>query len=350
MSAPTRMRAAVLHGKQDVRVEEVDIPRLEPGDVLIRTEVALTCGTDLKVYRRGYHARMIVPPALFGHEASGTIEALGEGVSGWQKGDRVMAANSAPCGDCEFCREGRPSLCDDLLFWNGAYAQFTRLPARVVAKNLLRVPDGLSFARAAMAEPLACVVRGIEAAELGPGRSVAVIGVGAIGLMFVALARARGCHVVAAGRRPGRLAKAREMGAVATVSAEAGGLVSQLLPLSPGGRGFHLVVEAAGQAETAEAALRVVRKGGMVNFFAGCPAGTEIRVDAPRVHYEELRLTATFHHTPDSVRSALALIAAGRIDPDRFISAREPLERLPARLAEMTQGSDDLKIAVLPWA
>jgi L-iditol 2-dehydrogenase len=343
------MRAAVLHGKQDVRVEVVDVPLLEPGEVLIRTQVALTCGTDLKVYRRGYHARMIVPPALFGHEAAGSIEMVGEGVTGWAPGDRVVAANSAPCGECEFCREHRPGLCDDLLFWNGAYAQFTRLPARVVCKNLLRIPEGLSFARAAMVEPLACVVRGIEAADLGPGRSVAVIGVGGIGLMFIALARARGCYVVAAGRRPARLAMAREMGAAATVSAEAGGLVSQLLPLSPDERGFHLVVEAAGQAETAEAALRVVRKGGMVNFFAGCPAGTEIRVDAPRVHYEELQLTATFHHTPESVRSALALIAEGQIDPDRFISTRGPLDRLPSLLAEMTQGSDDLKAAVLPW-
>lgn len=345
-----RMQAAVLHGKQDVRLEQVDVPRLEPGDVLIRTEVALTCGTDLKVYRRGYHARMIVPPALFGHEAAGIVEAVGEGVGDWTPGDRVVAANSAPCGECEFCRERRPSLCDDLLFWNGAYAQFTRLPARVVRTNLLRIPEGVSFARAAMLEPLACVVRGCEAAELGPGRSVAVIGVGGIGLMFIALARARGCHVVAAGRRAARLAKAREMGAEVTVSSDAGGLVSQLLPLSPGERGFHLVVEAAGQAETAEAAMRVVRKGGMVNFFAGCPAGTEIRVDAPRVHYEELKLTATFHHTPESVRSALALIAEGHIDPDRFISRREPLDRLPALLAEMAKGSDDLKAAVLPWS
>jgi len=344
------MQAAVLYGKGDVRVEQVDIPRLEPGDVLIRTEVALTCGTDLKVYRRGYHARMIVPPALFGHEAAGVVEAVGEDVRDWSPGDRVVAANSAPCGECEFCLEGRPSLCDDLLFWNGAYAQFTRLPARVVRQNLLRVPAGLSFAKAAMVEPLACVLRGIETAELGPRHCVAVIGVGGIGLMFIALARARGCRVVAAGRRAARLGKAREMGAEVTVSSEAGGLVSQLLPLSPGERGFHFVVEAAGQAETAEAALRVVRKGGMVNFFAGCPAGTEVRMDAPRVHYEELRLTATFHHTPDSVRRALALIAEGKIDPEHFISRREPLERLPALLGEMARGSDDLKAAVLPWS
>lgn len=347
MSVPKRMKAAVLHGKEDVRVEDVEVPALEPGDVLIKTDTALTCGTDLKVYRRGYHARMIVPPALFGHEAAGTIVALGDGVDDWFEGDRVVAANSAPCGDCEYCRERRPSLCEDLLFWNGAYAEYTRIPARVVRKNLLVVPKALSFERAAMVEPLACVVRGIEAANLGPGRTVAVIGVGGIGLMFVALARAKGCHVVAAGRNPERLARAKAMGADAVVSGERG-LVSQLLPLSPGEKGFHLVVEAAGQAETAEAAMRVVRKGGMVNFFAGCPAGTEVRVDVARVHYEELALTATFHHTPESIREAFGLIQSGAIDPERFISAREPLDRLPALLAELAHGGDGLKVAVKP--
>lgn len=342
------MRAAVLHGMQDVRVEEVDVPSLEPGDVLVRTQVALTCGTDVKVYRRGYHARMIVPPALFGHEIAGTIEEVGQGVTGFAAGDRVTAANSAPCGLCEYCRKGRESLCDDLLFWNGAYAEFTLIPARVVGRNLLHVPDDVSLEKAAMVEPLACVVRGIEGAGIGPGQSVAVIGVGSVGLMFVALAKKHGAHIVAAGRRPGRLERASSMGAFATVSGDAGDLAEQLLALSPGGKGFHVVIEAAGAAETARAAVRVVRKGGIVNFFAGCPAGTEVVVDAPRVHYEEIQLTATFHHTPRSVRGALSLIARGEIDPAQFISARQPLARLPEVLAEMAGGADSLKTAIVP--
>jgi L-iditol 2-dehydrogenase len=342
------MKAAVLHGKEDVRVEEVDVPALGPGDVLVKTAVALTCGTDLKVYRRGYHARMIVPPALFGHEMAGGVAALGGDVRGWSVGDRVVAANSAPCGVCEYCRERRPSLCEDLLFWNGAYAEYVRIPARVVEKNLLRVPEGVPLEKAAMVEPLACVVRAVEAAGLGPGRSVAVLGSGGIGLMFVVLARARGCHVVVAGRRRSRLEKALALGAEAVVSSEERGLVSQLLPLSPGEKGFHFVVEAAGQAETAEAALRVVRKGGTVNLFAGCPAGTEVRLDAPRVHYEELALTATFHHTPESIRQALGLIQSGQVDPAQFISSREPLDRVPAVLAELARGGDALKVAIAP--
>ena len=118
------MKAAVLHGREDVRVESVPRPRPGPGEVLLRNRVALTCGTDLKVFRRGYHARMIVPPALFGHELAGEVEELGEGVSGLAPGTPVVIANSAPCGACEFCRAGRQSLCDDLLFWNGVQQRF----------------------------------------------------------------------------------------------------------------------------------------------------------------------------------------------------------------------------------
>ncbi len=339
------MRAAVLHGKEDVRVEEVDVPRLEPGDVLLRTRVALTCGTDLKVYRRGYHARMIVPPALFGHELAGEVAGVGDAVSAFRLGDRVVAANSAPCGRCEFCVAGRESLCDDLLFWNGAYAEFVRIPARVAARNLLAIPDGVPDHKAAAVEPLACVLRG--AASIRMHDAVAVLGTGGIGLMFVALAKSRGASVVAVGRKPEKLARARSLGADASVMADEN-LVPKLMSASPSGRGFHVVVEAAGQPSVSQAALEIVRKGGSVNLFAGCPSGTELRLDAARVHYEEITVTATFHHTPAVVREALALIASGGFDPGVLISGEAPLEELPDVLAGMARGGDALKTAIVP--
>jgi hypothetical protein len=172
------MKAAVLYGREDVRIEQVEVPALEPGDVLLRTRVALTCGTDAKVFRRGYHAKMIVPPAVFGHEMAGIVEEVAPGVESFEPGMAVVAANSAPCGDCYYCRHEMPSLCDDLLFWNGAYAEFARIPARVVKKNLLRLDEGLEFREAAMVEPLACVIRGVEESWIGRGQSVAVIGTG----------------------------------------------------------------------------------------------------------------------------------------------------------------------------
>src|SRR5260221_2691230 len=235
------MKAAVLYGREDVRIERVDIPALGPGDLLLRSKVALTCGTDVKVFSRGYHARMIVPPALFGHEVAGVVETVGPEVEGVLPGTPVVVANSAPCRRCHFCRHDMPSLCDDLLFWNGAYAEFTKIPARVVRHNLVPLEGGVTFREAAMVEPLACVVRGFEDSWIGRGQSVVVIGAGAIGLMFLVLARERGAPVTVVGRNPRRPEKARDLGAEATPEApRTGDLAEKLLDRAPGRPGAYV--------------------------------------------------------------------------------------------------------------
>ena len=343
------MKAAVLYGREDVRIERVEVPKLQPGDVLLRTQVALTCGTDAKVFRRGYHAKMIVPPAVFGHEVAGVVEEVGPGVETIEPGMSVVAANSAPCGECYYCRHEMSNLCDDLLFWNGAYAEFARIPARVVRKNLLPLEEGITFREAAMVEPLACVIRGVEESWIGRGQSVAVIGTGPIGLLFVALARMRGAHVVAAGRRRQRLDKALEMGAEGVVAVREGDdLAEQLRQRSPDRRGPDVVIEAVGLPETSEAAVRAVRKGGVVQLFGGCPADTRIGIDSQLLHYQELTIKSTFHHTPESVRKAFRLIADGHIDASAFITAEAPLAELPRILGHMARGGDGLKTAILP--
>src|SRR5438093_2805127 len=201
------MRAAVLYGKEDVRVEGIAPAQLKPGEVRIKIGAALTCGTDLKVFKRGYHARMIVPPAVFGHELAGVISELclprfrapGFAAGGWRVGDRVVVVNSAPCGQCDFCRREQENLCGDLIFLNGAYARSIVVPSRLVERNMLRLKTATSFRDAALTEPLACVVKGVEDSRLSKGRRVLVIGAGPIGLMFVALARHLGCAVTVAG-------------------------------------------------------------------------------------------------------------------------------------------------------
>src|SRR5260370_6487370 len=203
------MKAAVLYGQEQIRVADVPVAPLRPGEARIRIEAALTCGTDLKVFKRGYHARMIVPPAVFGHELAGTLGEVSQDAPGWKIADRVVVANSAPCGDCFYCRQGRENLCDDLLFLNGAYAESLVVPARLVQKNLLRLKPETAFRDAALVEPLACVVLGADDAQLCPGQNFLVLGTGPIGLMFVALARHLGCHVTAAGRRDAAWANAR---------------------------------------------------------------------------------------------------------------------------------------------
>ena len=157
------MKAAVLYAKEDVRLEQKPVPEPGPGEVLVRIAAALTCGTDLKVFRNGGHAKMLKVPALFGHEFGGIIEKVGAGVTPWKPGQRVVAANSAPCRSCFYCKRGQPNLCEDLLFVNGAYAEFLLLPARIVKENLLEIPKNLSFKAAALTEPLACALRGIQA-------------------------------------------------------------------------------------------------------------------------------------------------------------------------------------------
>src|SRR5437868_11937051 len=184
-----RMSAAVLYGKEQLRIERVDVPQLGRGDVLVRVRAALTCGTDVKVFRRGYHAKMIRPPALFGHELSGDVAAVGSDVSAFHVGQRVVAANSAPCGACYYCQRRQENLCQDLLFNNGAYAEFIRIPERIVSRNMHEIPAHVSYQDAALVEPLACVIRGLEETGVCPGDTIAVIRRGPIGIMFGRLAK-----------------------------------------------------------------------------------------------------------------------------------------------------------------
>src|SRR6516164_7315087 len=207
------MMAAVLYGKEHLQVEPVAVPLIESGDILVRVKVALTCGTDVKVFRRGYHARMIVPPAVFGHELAGDVVAVGEDVKRFSIGQRVVAANSAPCNKCYFCMRGLENVCEDLLFNNGAYAEYIRIPARIVERNTYLIPGNVGYQDAALIEPLACVIRGFEETAPRAGDNIVIIGLGPIGLMFVKLAKLYGCRVIAVGRRPTQLERASALGA-----------------------------------------------------------------------------------------------------------------------------------------
>jgi L-iditol 2-dehydrogenase len=245
-----KMTAAVLYGKEDVKIEKVPIPRVGDGEVLVKVQVALTCGTDLKVYQRGYHARMIVPPALFGHELAGVIEEVGHGVRGFKKGMRVVALNSAPCQMCFYCSKHQENLCEDLLFNNGAYAEYIRIPKRIVETNMLAVPADVTYEEAAMVEPLACVLRGLHETKVEIGDTVTVIGGGPIGLMFVQVAKATGCNVISVVKRDSQVAAAKRMGAHEVVQiTKVKDAVEAVRMISPEKRGSDVVIEAVGRPE-----------------------------------------------------------------------------------------------------
>ncbi|HWF19884.1 MAG TPA: zinc-binding dehydrogenase [Verrucomicrobiae bacterium] len=339
------MKAAVLYGQEQIRVEEVAPQPLPPGTVRIQIEAALTCGTDLKVFKRGYHARMIVPPAVFGHELSGTISEVHPEAAGWKTGERVVVANSAPCGKCFYCGNQQENLCDDLLFLNGAYAESIVVPARLVQKNLLRLKPETAFADAALVEPLACVVQGVQEAYLRSGQSVLVIGTGPIGLMFIALAQDMGCKVTAAGRGEVRLQTARRLGANCVIDIANQNDLARTIQAGAK-EPFDVVIEAVGKPEVWEAATRLVRKGGKANFFGGCPSGTTVALDTALLHYSNLTLLASFHHTPRAIRRALELIEKGIIRARDFVDGECPLTQLPQLFKSMANGNRAVKTLI----
>ncbi len=324
------MLAAVLHGAEDLRLQRVAVPVAGPGEVVLRVDAALTCGTDLKVFRRGYHARMLTPDRLFGHEVAGTVIACGEGVPRFAVGDRVVPLNSAPCGNCFFCQNGQENLCDDLLFNNGAYAEFLRVPARIVEKNTLPVPYAMPSEHAALVEPLACVVRGLQESNARAGQTAIVLGAGPIGLLFLHAAALEGLQVIAVVKRADQVETARRLGAAEVVRVTAAAdPVAAARALTPEGRGADLVFEAVATPEAWQWAVGMARKGGTVNLFGGPPAGTSVALDTNLLHYSDLTLKASFHHTPGTARRAFDLLRSGRFDCDAFLTGSASLAEVP---------------------
>jgi L-iditol 2-dehydrogenase len=345
----SEMNAAVLYGKEDVRIERVPIPAAGKGEIVIRVHAALTCGTDLKVFRRGYHARMIAPPALFGHELAGVVHETGAGVRGFKPGMRVVALNSAPCGACYWCVRKQENLCEDLIFNNGAYAEYIRIPARIVAKNTLIVPQSLPLEHAALTEPLACVVRGLEETGAKRGDSVVVIGAGPIGLMFMHVAQLSGMKVIAVVKRDEQIASATTFGASHVVQTGAVvDAVAAVRDLTADQRGVDVAIEAVATPLTWQWAVDMVRRGGTVNFFGGCAAGTKVEIDTDRLHYNDITLKASFHHTPAACRKAFDLLASGRFKCSEYITGRAQLSDLETVLRRLNDRSNDIKTAIIP--
>ena len=297
----------IFHGPGDLRLEEVPDPEPGPGDVLVRIEVALTDGTDLKAFRRGHPVLLGEPPSPFGHEFCGIDVATGR---------RVVAANS-------------DSKRDDLRLLNGAYAELLVVPERIARVNLHPVPDGLAPEVAALVEPLACCLHGVDRAGIRGGETVAVLGAGPIGLMLCACLVDAGAHPLVVGGRPERRALVPEFG---------GSLGA--------GEGADVVIEAAGTATAWSQALGLVRKGGTVVLFGGLPAGEQVPLDAYRLHYDELTVRGAFHHTPQTVRAALAFLVSGAFPWRRLITHEVGLEQLAELFADPPR--DLLKAAVRP--
>ena len=343
------MMAAMYYGVGDVRYEETDIPEVGPGELLIKVGTALTCGTDVKTYKRGHPILIKHTPALFGHEYAGTIEAVGEGVEHFTEGMRVVATNSAPCGECFFCKRDMPNLCAKLKgsLVNGAFAEYIRVPEGVVRWNTHRIPDSLSFRDAALTEPLACVVHGIEESNIRLGDTVVVIGAGPIGQMMVMLAKKKGAStVIVSDLAPLRRETAEKAGADITIDPVIEDPVERVKK-ETSGYGADVVIEAVGLPKLWEQAVNMTRDAGTTVLFGGAASGTTFEVDTVRFHYGQLTLKGVFHLKPRHVEQALKQIIAGDVDPDLLISHEMPLSEINKALDMMSKG-ETMKVSILP--
>ncbi len=336
------MRAAVFYGPGDLRLEDVAEQQPGPGEVLVEVRAAATCGTDLKSYRRGHPKLFPVLPSRFGHEFAGVVTAVGDGVTDFAPGARVVAANTAPCGHCWACTRLQQSLCENLEFLNGAFAEQVVIPRAIVEQNTYELPDDLDFEAAAPLEPLATVVHGMAETGVELGDTVVVHGAGPVGLMFVRLATLRGANVVSVDSSAWRLEQAAAAGAVATLDLTGtDGLdqrVAAVRALTPAGRGADVSIEAVGLPEVWEQAVRSLRPGGTAVLFGGTPKGATFSVDSSAMHYEQYTLKGVFHHTPNHVRTAVELLSSKKVDGHTLVTEVRPLEALVPSLEDMAAG------------
>lgn len=343
----THSRQAFLMKPRELVMRDVATPHPGPGEVLIEVKCALSCGTDLKAFRRGHP--MWPMPTPLGHEFSGLVVEVGEGVDNFKVGDAMMAAPTAPCGICFYCQRGQENLCAQAMekMLLGAYADYLLVPAHIVRQNAFRKPDDLSFEEAALLEPLACVVHAQEIAQPQPFESALIVGAGPFGLLHLLALRARGVREIAiAGRGADRLKWAAAFGPDRVIDVRGGDPEREVASLN-GGYGPDLVIECTGQVDGWHQSLAYVRRGGRVVLFGGCAPGTTLNLDTRRMHYDNLTLLAPFHFRPGDVKRAFQILAARQLGASAIINARRSLGEL-AEVFSLLENGSILKCAVIP--
>ena len=346
--AKQEMNAAMLYGVKDLRIERTEIHKVSDGEVLVRVKAATTCGTDLKIYQRGYVEKIIKLPTIFGHEWAGEVVEVAHSLDWPKRGMRVRAGNSAPCLHCMMCQKGKYNLCENMIWLWGAYAEYIKVPARTVLVNTQEIPTHVSYEEAAVTEPLACVLHGVEEAGVKMGDSVAIIGAGPIGLLHLLTAKKMGVEkAIMIDVVDERLEFAEKMGADETINSGRENPTEKVRKYTSG-YGVDVAIEAIGLQATWEEAFGLVRRGGTVLEFGGCPPGTEIKLNAESLHYGEMKIVGAFHATPLHFRKALNLIASRTIDVRPLITRKMKLEELKEAFNILSTSKNEIKIAIVP--
>jgi L-iditol 2-dehydrogenase len=343
----TTMRAGVLLAPGRIQISEHPMPRAQPGGLTARVRVALTDGTDLKAFRRG-HPKMAMP-TLFGHEFSGDVVSVGEGVTAFKPGDAIASVHSAPCDACFWCEHEQEELCERVMDTKilGAYAEYIAIPKHIVERNAFAKPQSLSYEAAAFLEPLSCVVHSLRHAGIERTETVLILGAGGFGILHAAAARALGVpRVLLAGRAAMGADFAAHFGFEYVAFTHEDALLA-FVGECTAGRGADLVIECTGTPSVWEAAPSYARRGGTASLFGGLPPAASVAFDAGRLHYDQVRIVSPFHFTPRAVREAFALLVSGSIDPRPLISDTFSLERLPEAFAALDDRRG-IKYAVVP--
>ena len=339
------MRTAVYYSNSDVRLEERPVPRIGPGEILVRIMASGICGSDVMEWYRIRKA-----PLVLGHEIAGVIAAVGEGVARYRVGDRVFVSHHIPCNTCRYCLRGCHTACETLHTTNydpGGFSECIRVPRLNVDRGVFVLPDGVSFDAGVFVEPLACVVRGQRIAGLQPGQSVLILGSGISGLLHLLLARTLGAgRIVMTDVSSYRLEMARRLGADAAIDARED-VPARLIEINDG-RPADLVIVCTGALAAFKQALRSVDRGGAVLCFATTEPGVDLPVPINEFWRNEIKLMPSYGNSPLDATQAIELIRSGRVPVERMITHRLPLAKTGEGFRLVAAGGESMKVIVEP--
>ena len=354
------MLTAILQKPGAISIKKTKTPSPSHGEIVIHIKAALTCGTDLKAFRRGHH--VIPMPGVFGHEFSGIVTASGKGVKRFKEGDQIMSVHSAPCLHCRYCKKGAHNLCENVMDTKilGAFSEYLLLPPHIVKQNVFHKPENISFTEAAFLEPLSCVLHGLSPLKVRKDTCALVIGAGPIGLIHLLLLKKRGAKVAVMDKHNKKLQIAKKLGADLILRAKTGFHISpspilfreESPPLMGKGKGvgflgFDYVFECTGMPEVWESSIKYLRRGGTLVLFGGCRQGTTVTYDTGRIHYDEITLRGVFHFTPADVKNAYNILCRKELGLSRLISGTYPLTKIQGAFDKLAKG-EGIKYAIIP--
>jgi len=349
---PSTMQAVVYHGVNDVRMEEVPVPEIGPGEILVRVHTCGICGTDLKKIATGSHSA----PRIFGHETAGVVAKVGEGVRKFSVGDRVVVFHHIPCGECYYCRHKTFAQCvaykkvgctAGFEPSGGGFAEYVRVMDWIVDKGTVRIPDGTSFEQASFAEPVNTCIKGIETLRLEAGETVLVMGQGPIGLILATLAKRAGARVITSDLYPERLTIAHSFGLNLTIDASKSDGVQTVRGMTEG-RGADAVILAVGGTGLIRPAMDAARPGGRVLLFAQT-VRDEVTIDPAAVCVDEKALLGSYSASVELQEESVRFVMNREMDLERLISHRFSLASgVEALQLAAHPRPDSMKIVIQP--